>query len=117
MEGLQIYLKSSLVAVDQKQDRISLVFLISLSFKENCSPCFRPKVDPVMEEVLEAFAVSVKFFSPYLVLCVKLLMLKAQRTNGVLWLISPTCPPHPSIFRAESFLAGPRLLRVGLGRF
>ena len=105
------------MAVDRKQDRISLVFLISLSFKENYSPCFRPKVDPVMEEVLEAFAVSVKFFSPYLVLCVKLLMLKAQRTNGVLWLISPTCPPHPSIFRAESFLAGPRLLRVGLGRF
>ena len=36
LEGLQIYLKRSLVAVDQKQDRISLVFLISLSFKENC---------------------------------------------------------------------------------
>ena len=106
LEGLQIYLKRSLVAVDQKQDRTSFVFLITLSFKGNCSPCFRPKVDPVMEEVLEAFAVSVKFFRPYLMLCVKLLILKAQRANGVLRLISPTCPPHPSIFRAESFLSG-----------
>ena len=40
-----------------------LEFLISLLFKGNCSPCLRPKVDPVMEEVLEAFAVSVKFLA------------------------------------------------------
>ena len=51
------------MAVDQKHKRSPLSFLISISFKGNCSPCFRPKVDPVMEEVLEAFAVSVKFLA------------------------------------------------------
>lgn len=61
--SLLIFLKRSLVAVDQKYKSISLAFLISLIFKGNFSRCFRPKVDPVMEEVLEAFAVSVKFLA------------------------------------------------------
>ena len=58
--------------------------------------CFRPKIDPVMEEVLEAFAVSVQMFSPYLFnVCKCTDIFEAQRANGVIWLSSPTCPPHP----------------------
>ena len=41
-------------------------------------------------------------------LCVKLLILQARKANGVLWLISPTCLPHPSIFQAKSVLSSCR---------
>lgn len=97
---------------EQKHEHIFLAFLISLSFERNCSLCFRPKADPVMEEVLQAFAVSVKFFSPNLVLFVNLLSLKAQK--GVFYEqrpgpsnTTPPCSPHPlSISRPESFPTG-----------
>ena len=100
------------MAVDQKHERISFSFLISLSFKENCSPCFRPKVDPVMEEVLEAFAVSVKCFSPYL--CVK--FRESMVFHGLFRLL---VRPSHLFFAQRAFLvlAAPRLLRVGRGRF
>lgn len=79
-----------------------------------------------MEEVLEAFAVSVQMFSLYLLMCANILAFEAQKANGVLWLSFSTFPPQLlSISRPESFptslltsfLAGSYLLQVGLERF